>query len=157
MLATAPFASAIRRASASSCSAAPVSSAAVAASVRSSCALARPIGSACGGNTECAGNHCVDGFCCDSACSGQCQACDVGSSLGRCTTVTSGQPHGNRTQCGGTGACAGSCSASNASACTFPSQATSCNCVNPVGLGACDGAGDCHALLLNGVLGLLCD
>src|SRR5262249_52507032 len=30
----------------------------------------------------------VDGYCCDTACTGQCQACNLPTKLGTCTTVT---------------------------------------------------------------------
>ena len=53
----------------------------------------KALANACGGNGECHSGNCVDGVCCNSACTGQCQACDVAGSVGTCTTV-SGAPHG---------------------------------------------------------------
>ena len=82
---------------------------------------------------ECgAGLACVDGFCCDAACTGQCQACDLPSQLGHCTTVTSGPPHGSRQACSGSGACAAWCDGSSATACTT----SSAQCAPP----SCDGS-----------------
>ena len=68
----------------------------------------------CTGNTECASGFCVDGYCCNSLCDGQCQACNLGGSLnGACNTVGSGQPHGSRPACAGStvpnNPCAGQC------------------------------------------------
>jgi len=52
----------------------------------------------CKTGTECASGHCVDGVCCDKACDGQCEACDITGSEGTCTPAT-GTPHGARSAC----------------------------------------------------------
>jgi hypothetical protein len=52
----------------------------------------------CGRSAECASGFCVDGVCCESACEGQCEACDVAGSEGFCAPVT-GSPHGGRPAC----------------------------------------------------------
>jgi hypothetical protein len=44
----------------------------------------KPVGTACGGNGECANNNCVDGYCCNSACNGVCQYCGLAASPGIC-------------------------------------------------------------------------
>jgi hypothetical protein len=67
---------------------------------------------------ECApGLTCADGVCCDAACTGQCQACDLPGKAGTCSTVTSGPPHGMRPACRGSGACEGFCDGTSASTC----------------------------------------
>lgn len=47
-----------------------------------------PLGSACGtDNTKCASRFCVDGVCCDQACTGQCMGCNNANSAGKCTNI----------------------------------------------------------------------
>jgi alpha-tubulin suppressor-like RCC1 family protein len=77
----------------------------------------------CGpGNTCPGGGPCVDGYCCDSNCTGQCEACDVAGQEGHCKPVAAGDvPHISHAVCAGdsTGPCAGSCDGANTSACVF--------------------------------------
>jgi hypothetical protein len=47
-------------------------------------------GDGCKNNPECAGGLCVDSFCCNTACTGICQACDNPGSLGVCSSVAAG-------------------------------------------------------------------
>lgn len=51
----------------------------------------------CTAGSECPSGNCVDGYCCDSACTGQCEACDVPSREGICSP--SFEPHGSRPAC----------------------------------------------------------
>ena len=44
-------------------------------------------GTACSSSTECASTIRADGVCCNSACGGLCQACNVSGSVGTCTNV----------------------------------------------------------------------
>lgn len=74
----------------SSCSAGPK---------KGSCA--KLLGTKCGSPDECGAGSCVDGYCCDSACTGQCEACDVADksgAFGKCTAVKD-KPHGSRMAC----------------------------------------------------------
>jgi hypothetical protein len=102
------------------------------------------------GNSACTSGFCVDGVCCNSACSGQCQACDVATSVGTCTPVV-GKPHGSRPACNTDGSvCAGTCDGTVATGCSYPGQSTECrtpSCsANTASLAAyCDGAGTCPA------------
>jgi hypothetical protein len=105
-------------------------------------------GDPCATAEQCQSGLRVDGVCCDRACDGQCEACDVPGSVGTCTTVPSGQPHGARPACAGGGVCQGICGGASATACVFPGAATTCGapaCTDGVATsaGACTGAGAC--------------
>ena len=85
-----------------------------------------------------------------SACAEQCKACDVATSRGTCTQVTSGAPHGVRGACAGTNSCAGACSAASATACTYPGADVTCRGASCAGAtltlrAGCNGAGACPA------------
>ncbi len=104
----------------------------------------RSLGEECTGNAECSTGFCADGYCCNTACQGQCEACDATGTFGTCIPVTT-----PRTPCGGTGDCAGVCdgSAQNRASCVFPEN-TPCgnaSCSNGTFTSApqCDGAGSC--------------
>lgn len=101
----------------------------------------------CASGDECATGFCIDGRCCNSLCDGQCEACDVGSLEGVCAPVI-GAPHGGRTACAGTAECAGACTGTVRTACTFPQPTTQCraqSCTTSTKTKAagCDGAGAC--------------
>lgn len=68
-----------------------------------------PTGAACVNAVECTSGNCVDGYCCDKACKGQCEACDGEGTAGTCKPVM-GAPKNGRPACDGTGDCAGACS-----------------------------------------------
>jgi hypothetical protein len=83
--------------------------------------------------------YCVDFVCCDSACSGQCQACNLAGSVGTCATVT-GPPVGTRPSCSGgasTPCAAKQCDGKNPSACdVYVGSSSSCSaatCIDGVG------------------------
>jgi uncharacterized repeat protein (TIGR01451 family)/uncharacterized repeat protein (TIGR02543 family) len=110
----------------------------------------KDLGSGCGDASECHAGFCVDGVCCNVACDGQCQACDVAGSVGTCSPVA-GAPHGVRTACAGDGsACNAACDGVTPGSCTFPDVTTQCraaSCASGVATAAayCDGAGSCPA------------
>ena len=48
-------------------------------------------GTACDAGSQCASMFCSDGVCCESACSGTCEACNLAGTVGKCTAVPDGQ------------------------------------------------------------------
>jgi MYXO-CTERM domain-containing protein len=82
-----------------------------------------PNGTACTAATDCTSVVCTDGLCCDVACSGQCEACDVAGAEGTCTPVADA-PHGKRLACGGSDPCTGRCNGLARMACVYPANTT---------------------------------
>jgi MYXO-CTERM domain-containing protein len=127
------------------------------------CIAKLPIGGICSADTQCASAHCVDGFCCDTVCTGQCQACDVIPKVGTCTTVVAGdEPHGGRQPCAGVSACAATCDGVKATSCTFPGRSKACGlalCQAGVETTAsvCSGTGTCLAASNNTCDPFVCD
>jgi hypothetical protein len=106
-------------------------------------------GATCTTGDQCVTGLCVDGFCCNTACTGQCQACDVAATPGLCSQVN-GDPHGQRAACAGAGtACGATCTASGGQqACQYAASGTTCgssSCSSDQKLvpSACDGTGTC--------------
>lgn len=62
------------------------------------CKKKTPNGVLCMLPETCSSGFCVDGNCCDQACGGQCQACDVATAKGTCSPVV-GAPHGDHPKC----------------------------------------------------------
>jgi len=44
-----------------------------------------PLGSTCSLNEDCDSTYCIDGVCCDTSCTGGCEACNLTGSIGICT------------------------------------------------------------------------
>jgi len=111
----------------------------------STCAPKLTNGSPCAEARECASAFCVDGFCCNVKCHGQCEACDDGASAGTCRAIV-GAPHGARTMCAaGAAACAGRCDGINRGACSHPAgKECSARCAdNEQVVGRCTASGAC--------------
>lgn len=103
------------------------------------CEDRKPEGVACTRGNECNSGACVDGYCCNVQCTGQCEACDIPGKYGFCYPLGSEDkpedPHlgglidfdGNvtpRSPCDGQGsACVGTCQG-EATACTYPGSTT---------------------------------
>lgn len=105
-------------------------------------------GQTCSTASECAGAICVDGTCCDRACEGQCEACNVTDHLGTCSPVA-GDPRNGRAACTAPGTlCGGTCNGLAGAACAYPSAVTLCasSCAGEAFTGStCDGRGACTA------------
>ncbi|HEY0712949.1 MAG TPA: hypothetical protein VGF45_09770 [Polyangia bacterium] len=91
------------------------------------------------GGKDCKSGHCIDGVCCDTACTGTCNACTqakTGQRNGLCAPVRAGTDPDEEclaeapTSCGKTGVCDGQ------SACRVYPDGTSC------GTGCCSGGGN---------------
>lgn len=112
------------------------------------CVAQKTQGETCSTADECAKGNCVDGYCCDQACTAQCQACDVAGAQGTCTTFSGDPTAHNKNACNGTGACAGTCDGNNTT-CVYPDSTTTCEgsaCVgNVYQPKVCDGQGTCVA------------
>jgi len=57
--------------------------------------LGKQLGERCAAGAECLGGHCADGVCCESDCSGSCDACSRaagGAQDGRCLPLPAGSP-----------------------------------------------------------------
>jgi hypothetical protein len=118
------------------------------------CVLKLTQGTACGAADQCQTGNCVDGFCCDTACNTQCQACSnalTGDANGTCENVNPGtaDPSGTcktlaATSCGTDGLCAtgGVCQFYGGSTvCVTASCSTVTNSQTTQGL--CSGSGTC--------------
>ena len=56
----------------------------------SACVPKKSNGTACNGGNECSSAQCIDGFCCNTACGGACDACDVPGFAGTCRARPAG-------------------------------------------------------------------
>jgi hypothetical protein len=56
----------------------------------SKCVVRKAAGAACLGNSECTSGSCASGVCCDVACNGECEACNLPGSIGTCKAKSAG-------------------------------------------------------------------
>jgi hypothetical protein len=116
------------------------------------CVPKRANGQSCAPGEECSSGLCVDGVCCNSPCTGQCEACNVMGTAGTCTPVV-GQPVGTREACptgaAGDPCLAAECDGINAVTCAAYAGAMtacgapSCNAGVETLVGECAGDGTC--------------
>ncbi|MBL8719130.1 MAG: hypothetical protein JNL79_24305 [Myxococcales bacterium] len=100
-------------------------------------------GVACTTNAQCGSGACVDGFCCDKACGGACEACNVAGKEGTCSAID-GAPRAGHPSCAPylsckAGACSGSCASDAECAAGNVCFVTKGRCGPARGL--CDGEG----------------
>jgi len=92
----------------------------------------------CTSDADCDSTHCVDGYCCNFTCDGNCNRCNVAGSIGACTDVAS-DCTGNCDVCS-----AGNCAASvslctgNCDTCSGSGTAYSCVASDSLCTGNCD-------------------
>ena len=116
-------------------------------------------GQVCATAGECTSNLCVEGVCCNGACTGQCESCTVGGVAGTCTPVN-GAPAASKTPCAGTGTCGGSCNGVLRTSCTYPTvecRSASCTGATATLAANCDGAGSCPAAMMQDCAPNACD
>ena len=114
------------------------------------CHGSKKLGTTCTTNTECAGGApCVDGVCCESTCSGSCEACNQPDRLGLCRALPSGElPRAGHPQCADTldPKCAGACDGHSTDRCAFPDPDLhrSCGAEATCSSGEFHSAGECN-------------
>lgn len=108
-------------------------------------------GAACDVRDECASGSCVDGVCCDTPCSGSCEACAAsltGGNDGICAPIGAGQDPED--ECGICSSCDGAGSCQSHPVGTDPDDDCDADS-NPCGAdGLCSGVGTCRLLALAG-------
>ncbi|NNB89234.1 hypothetical protein HJC10_36090 [Corallococcus exiguus] len=143
-------------------------------------------GEACAANRDCNSGSCADGVCCDSACDGKCDACNLPGNEGTCTVAPRGTACDDGDACTvedvcdgeGENACSGTLKACNAppdachqsagtcsqGACAYAPAPEGTACVddgNPCTTDVCDVSGTClHPTLAVGTdcgAGSVCD
>lgn len=77
------------------------------------------LGEPCSLASECASGFCVEGVCCDSACTGQCETC-AGATPGQCQAVPAGQMRPSQPCSGAFGDCGGTCDGVERGRCIYP-------------------------------------
>jgi len=83
-------------------------------------------GEACQAAGQCKSGHCVDDVCCDGACGGTCEACNLTGSEGTCTPIP--PDAGPRMECAGDPTCGnGVCDGSGA--CSYPNAGQTCGSI----------------------------
>ena len=103
-------------------------------------------GHSCTAAIDCASEICVDGYCCNTLCTGNCNRCNVVGSLGTCTEVAS-DCTGNCDVCssGNCAAveamCTGNCDVCSGSGTAYTCAASNALCSNNTSSCGCSGSG----------------
>jgi hypothetical protein len=116
------------------------------------CKSAAANGTACQAGSQCKSGFCVEGVCCDSACSGICQSCAAatnGGQDGTCAFAVAGSDPGDDCPDEGAASCQKDGTCDGAGACRTYPAGTACGptqCVKGAQVGSsCNGTGACVA------------
>ncbi|MDC0745680.1 hypothetical protein [Polyangium mundeleinium] len=115
------------------------------------CGELEPNGAACTSDVWCQSGACVDGVCCNTACTGLCEACTTAKkgagANGVCGPIASGTDPENECALEAAGSCGQNGQCNGAGACQLHAQGTSCGaslCQGTIVKGQiCDGMGQC--------------
>lgn len=92
----------------------------------------------------CGSLPCVDGVCCDSACGGACQSCNLPGSKGNCTLIPAGEDPDDECVAQPASTCASSGTCDGAGRCALHPAGTPCDDGQTCSASdECDGAGTC--------------
>jgi len=120
------------------------------------CQATKGLGQSCTLASQCAGGApCVDGVCCESPCSGSCEACNQPDRPGLCRPLPEGKkPQAGHASCPAAhdSACAAACDGEHGDRCVFPDSnlqcsAAQCTAEGYQAAGHCDGGGTCSGTL----------
>ncbi|MBW2527656.1 MAG: hypothetical protein JRI23_25970, partial [Deltaproteobacteria bacterium] len=111
-----------------------------------SCQVKKNNGQTCNTWNECTSANCVDGYCCNTTCSGACDACNLGGSLGTCSPMApgaTGDPTCAPYECDGTGtSCPLTCTIDNDCVNGYWCNSGTCESKKALGEG-CFGGNEC--------------
>jgi hypothetical protein len=108
---------------------------------------------ACKSDAECDTVHCADGVCCNRACAGTCEACDLPGTAGTCSPVVGAPKHGSCPAAGADPCSQALCDGKTASACkafvgaSVSCRASTCAAGGDVAAASCNGSGACPAVV----------
>jgi hypothetical protein len=100
------------------------------------CTPDQGLGAACAGGSQCVSGNCIDAVCCNSGCTGTCQACDLSGSVGTCSLVPNGSDPD--AECGAIG-CTGFYDGWSGDSCRRKADVSAA-------VAACSGAGACRSV-----------
>lgn len=121
------------------------------------CEQLRTTGVACTANTQCQSGFCADGVCCNSACSGSCDRCNLAGTGGTCSPAPANDP--GSPACGGAVVCNGTladCPILCTSGCPMNTYCSGMYCAAKKPNGVACGMGT-ECLSTNCVDGVCCD
>ena len=112
-------------------------------------------GHSCTAAIDCASEICVDGYCCNTLCTGNCNRCNIAGSLGTCTDAAS-DCTGNCDICSSgncaavAATCTGNCSTCSGSGTTYNCAAVEATCTG--NCDTCSGSGTAYSCAANATL-----